>query len=88
MRCRQASQLISEGFDRTLSRSERRRLRLHLLTCTACRRFRAHLRLLDRLLPVLLAQLRPKRTSVRLPVDARRRIEGALPGTPRKEADA
>ena len=84
MRCRQASQLISEGFDRALSRSERRRLRLHLLTCTACRRFRAHLRLLHRLLPVLLTQLRPKPTRVRLPADARRRIQGALAGTRRK----
>jgi hypothetical protein len=36
--CREASQMISEGMDRTLSFGQRVRLALHLMICTGCSR--------------------------------------------------
>ena len=40
MHCRKATQLISEGMDRPLTRRERVALRFHLMLCTACKRYR------------------------------------------------
>ncbi len=37
--CREASRLISDALDRELTRRERWSLRLHMLLCTACKRF-------------------------------------------------
>jgi hypothetical protein len=37
--CKQATALISQGHDRTLSLRERVTLRLHLLICDACSHF-------------------------------------------------
>lgn len=39
LRCREATRLLSEGQDHRLSALVRLRLRLHLLVCTACRRY-------------------------------------------------
>jgi hypothetical protein len=44
--CREASQLVSESLDRKLTRAERWALRLHLLYCIACRRYRRQIFLL------------------------------------------
>jgi hypothetical protein len=41
--CRRATQLISLGLDRPLTFGERCSLRVHLLICSACRRYRRHL---------------------------------------------
>jgi hypothetical protein len=41
--CKQASQLISQSLDHPLSLSNRIKLRLHLLICDACSRFRKQL---------------------------------------------
>ena len=41
--CKQASQLISQSLDHPLSLSNRIQLRLHLLICDACSRFRKQL---------------------------------------------
>jgi len=37
--CRQATRLLSDAQDRRLSTAERLQLRLHVLMCSACRRF-------------------------------------------------
>jgi len=37
--CREATELVSQGFDRRLSLWERVKLRLHLLICDACTNF-------------------------------------------------
>ncbi len=38
--CRRATRLISDALDRPLSWFERLRLRVHLIGCAPCRRFR------------------------------------------------
>ena len=48
MPCRHSAQLISESLDRPLRFRERLALRIHLLYCTGCRRFRTHLALMRR----------------------------------------
>ena len=47
--CDVSTRIISDGMDRGLSRKERLALRLHLLICRPCRRFRAQLSLLRRI---------------------------------------
>ena len=42
MNCIKATQLLSESQDRPLTRSERLRLKIHVLICAACRRFGQH----------------------------------------------
>jgi hypothetical protein len=44
--CEEASHLASDALDRELSRSERWALRLHLLVCRGCRRFKQQLDLM------------------------------------------
>lgn len=39
MSCTKATQLISEGQDRTLTRAERVRLSVHTMMCRSCNRF-------------------------------------------------
>jgi predicted anti-sigma-YlaC factor YlaD len=40
MKCKQASELMSQGLDRPLSAGEKISLRLHLLMCSGCRNTR------------------------------------------------
>lgn len=71
--CQQASQLISQSLDHPLSWYELMQLRLHLMMCGACNRFRKQLN-------VLLVGLRKIRTNIendsaiKLPLDAKTRI--------------
>lgn len=44
--CREASRLQSEALDHSLSRGQRLGLRLHLLLCKWCRRYRKQIRFL------------------------------------------
>lgn len=46
--CKEAHQLTSEGMDRSLSASERMRVRMHLAVCTACRNFDGQMQLIRR----------------------------------------
>jgi predicted anti-sigma-YlaC factor YlaD len=39
MNCKQATQLLSEKLDRTLSTKEKLALRMHIAMCSACRKF-------------------------------------------------
>ena len=43
LNCKDASQLISQSLDRSLSWSERFKLRVHLFMCKACTRFNQQL---------------------------------------------
>ncbi len=71
--CQQASQLISQSLDHPLSWYELMQLRLHLMMCGACNRFRKQLN-------VLLVGLHKIRTNIendsaiQLPLDAKTRI--------------
>lgn len=42
--CEEVSRLVSDGFERELSFTERLRKRLHLLICSACHRYDKSLR--------------------------------------------
>lgn len=44
--CKQASEIISQSYDRRLSWRERLSLRLHLLICDACTNFAKQMRFL------------------------------------------
>lgn len=48
--CDESSRLVSDGLERPLSRTERLALRLHLMVCHRCRKFRRNLKLLRTLL--------------------------------------
>ncbi|MDP3210230.1 zf-HC2 domain-containing protein [Methylotenera sp.] len=71
--CKQASQLISQSLDHPLSWYELMQLRLHLMMCGACNRFKKQLN-------VLLIGLRKIRSNIennsaiQLPLDAKTRI--------------
>lgn len=67
--CEEASRLLSDGYDRELSRVERIALRAHLISCRPCKRFRRHLRLIDQ-------AAREARED--MPVDVRERIKGNI----------
>ncbi len=69
--CRHATRLISDALDRSLSWLERLGLGIHLLGCRPCRRFRRAVRWLHGVLAAPPAD-------VRLPADARERIQRAL----------
>jgi hypothetical protein len=69
--CRRATRLISDGLERRLPWWQRLLLRLHLLGCRACSRFRRAARWLHGALP-------SAAEDVRLPADARTRIQEAL----------
>ena len=43
MNCKQATRLMSEGQDRSLSKLERTALRLHFLICKGCKNYNRHL---------------------------------------------
>ena len=48
MDCKHATQLMSQSHDRPLSRSERLRLRLHLLICAGCNNYNKQLKFISR----------------------------------------
>jgi hypothetical protein len=47
MRCIESTRLISDGFERDLTRIERWAVRLHQISCRPCRRFRLQLAFLQ-----------------------------------------
>jgi len=48
--CKEATRLVSEGLDRRLGLAERLALRLHLLVCEGCARFRRQVAFMRRAL--------------------------------------
>jgi len=71
--CKQASKLISLSLDRPLSWSEKLQLKLHLLICTACRRFKKQLILLGVALK-LRRKMIENDPDIKLPLEVKNRI--------------
>ncbi len=81
--CREASRLVSEGLDHNLPWAQRLSLRLHLMMCRGCSRFRRQIEGLDRFVrrhPDLPERIEPEAT---LPAEARERIKAAARHTDR-----
>lgn len=82
MTCKQASELISRSLDAPLPWPRRARLRVHLLLCRACARYRRQVRQMRLALRAAfteeLCDAATESDSVRLSEGARRRIEEAL----------
>ena len=73
--CKEVSELVSQSLDRRLSLRERLGVRLHLLMCGMCRRYREQITFLSQASRKLLGRGAP---GASLPAAARRRIEQAL----------
>lgn len=71
--CKQASKLISMSLDRPLSWSEKVQLKLHLLICTPCRRFKKQLKLLAVALKLRRTMIENDQ-DIKLPLDVKNRI--------------
>lgn len=80
--CEGMSRLASESLDRDLGRAERFALRLHLLYCSACRRYRRQLEHLRCAMRRLARTIEADESSPvpGLPDDIRERIKRALKG--------
>lgn len=78
MKCDEVADLVSSGLDRDLSAFERFQVRLHLLYCSACRRYRKHLLLIRQVLSSVGDQLAESQSDVALGAEARLRITKAL----------
>jgi hypothetical protein len=75
--CKQASQIISQSLDRQLTWTERFNLRLHLLMCTYCARFRQQLITLRSALTRMSNQIEQDET-IQLPSETKARIAKEL----------
>ena len=71
--CRDAAPLISQAMDRGLAAQDRAAVRLHLLICPSCRRYRGQLVMLRRLLALIHDQVPAWRLEPLAP-EARTRI--------------
>jgi len=71
--CKQASKLISQSLDRPLHWSERMQLKLHLLICGPCERFKQQLKLLRTSLQRIRSGIENDQ-SIQLPLDVKTRI--------------
>ena len=80
MACRKIAELLLESQDRRLSFPERLSLRVHLLLCKGCARFRDQLAFLSGAVRTYLNARRAAlpAPSLRLSADARARIQMAL----------
>jgi len=78
--CEEISRLASEKLERRLSFVERIRLRLHLLMCSACRHYYAHITTLHNAL-----NIRRENTfnTMQLSQDKRKKIEAVLKNSSR-----
>jgi len=73
MTCKQASKLISQSLDRPLSWSELMQLKLHLMICGACNRFKKQLNLLRVALQSIRINME-NNSAITLPLAAKARI--------------
>ena len=78
--CEEMASLISISLDRDLSRSQRVAVKLHLLYCKACRRYRRQIRLMREALRAIISQMEGAELSSgpALGAEARERIRRAL----------
>ncbi len=80
--CKEVAQLLSDSLDRKLPLSQRVSLRIHLLMCKLCPRFREHILFLKKTLHQLPLEAEGEHlfTSESLSAEARGRIQRALAG--------
>ena len=80
MHCDEVVPYISHSLDEELSRSERVAVRIHVLYCTACRRYRRHLIDLREAIRLYFHEsgMRRTRDTFSLSDAARERIQGLL----------
>lgn len=78
--CKEMSRLVSESLDRELPLGQRVSLRLHLLMCSLCSRFRSQMLFLHRAARVFgaVGEADELPAHVRLSPEARQRIKQAL----------
>lgn len=78
--CREVTQLVSESMEESLPLTKRMGVKLHLLMCVWCRRYRQQLLLMRQMIRRYLARLEAGRAepTISLPAQARQRIERAL----------
>ncbi len=82
LNCRESTQLISKSLDRSLPLPEWLALRIHLLVCRACTRYRAHLRFLKKLVRERMRAANGGEgiTGPGMPAAARERIRNVIAG--------
>ncbi len=73
--CKEVSELVSLSLDRQLSLRERLGIRLHLMMCRMCRRYRKQITFISKATHQLLGHRSP---TTALPPEARQRIEETL----------
>ena len=79
--CADVARLVSDSLDRPLTRGQRAAVRLHLLYCLACRRYRNQVLFLRRAMARLREGLQgPAPAPVAMPPEVRERIRRALGG--------
>ena len=82
MSCKEASRLISEGMDRSLSWRERGSLGFHLTLCRVCTAYKKQLEIISRIArragEVVLSD---SPSAVALSADARQRIKSKIAGS-------
>ena len=80
LKCREASILMSASMDDPLPAVDRWALRLHMMVCTACRRYRRQLRMMRRVLheATKAAEQGVASGTIGLSADARRRLQDAI----------
>ena len=76
--CKQATELVSRALDQPLAPGQRLRLRLHLLICRQCRRYRKQLHFLKRATSKLDSHIEEGTPS--LAPEAKQRIEKNIAG--------
>jgi hypothetical protein len=79
--CREFARLTSEALDRPLSRTERSLLKIHLLTCLACRRYARQVQFVRDALRTLATRLERVDSPLPgpdLPLDVRQRLQSLL----------
>lgn len=77
--CKEAAALVSQSIDRRLRLGERWALRLHLLLCHACTRFKHHVGFLRQAAQQYRRRDVSAAAQLRLSTGARTRIQSALP---------
>jgi hypothetical protein len=77
LNCKQTSLLVSQSLDRPLTWRERWAVRIHLLICVYCRRFKQQLKWIRGYMPRWQQQA-SERSDIVLPMAARERIAQQL----------
>ena len=76
--CKEATRLVSEQLDRKLPFWKRVSLRMHVVLCRGCSRYRRQITTLDRVVADHYRFDEPAETSERLPDNALQRIKSSL----------